>query len=788
MVAGITAVTNPPVTVLVGPGGDSPSPSFNATRFIDVESIRIEETGSRESSTFECDVLDEGLAFLNTVIGPEGKIQVSINGQHMFLGYVRQPRARWTGISRQMTLTAYDIGTLLDKLIIYPKHKRVANERDKARIQWLISTYGDVFMQDGAGGGSGFSKIQTLATETLPDQTFQNQTLRQAIEQVLGAASNSSNYFVDNIGRLHTYDDDNPESDVAPYEVNATASPAADEVAPDDLEIEWDTSNLVNFWVVRGKNAVSAYSDSDSIRTYGKRQSYIDAPDANTEAKRARVGRAALRDAKNPVARGSFSVMGERAYNGANRWVAGQKVTVTSAAHAVSAQVYRITRNTISLVNGAGDIRNEIEFGGNKRPFRISSGSGTSAALAGASLMSPTAQSVSGSFAAVRLVDDFTGAGIVTTNSDPGSTDIDPLTGLAAPVLTDVGFGAQFRRLVHTNVYNGDFAVPPAQGDSTNIVSDSKDLNYNPLPGWVWTPSDGVAGQYAQTSTTSLAASGRKLSIVESPTGTGSARGDLYQLVPVPASQGRQYRCLFSTYLSDGAGAQFWWVFVKADGSTLIGSWASIGLTSGNEFKLDIGLVPALAAYLWIWYEFPSNDSYGLYEARCAFLPAEATLGLASLTSNSSVTTTEVQVVYVWEPADSWAVGSTYRLRVHGTVSDGGVARTVTMRAALRDESNVQTVIVSHAATTTGSATDDGFIWECQFTVRSVGASGTVMGHGYFVGGTQPFSVVASHTDATATVTIDTTVLNALELTLQTSNAGCTVVARQATIECIVAA
>lgn len=786
-----TGGTSQPVTILVGPGGNSPSPSFNATRYVDVESVRIEESGSRETATFECDVLDEGLAFLNAVIGPEGKILVSINGQQMFRGYVRQPRARWSGIARHMTLTAYDIGTLLDKLVIYPRHKRIADERDKARIQWLLTTYGQPFLNDGAGSGAGFSKIQVLASSALPDQWFQNMTLRQAIEQVLGAASNSSNYYVDNLGRLHTFDDDFPEADTAPYEINVAVSPGSGEVAPDDLEIEWDTSNLVNFWVVRGKNAVSVYSDNDSIQTYGLRQSYIDAPDADTETKRARVGRAALRDTKNPVARGSFSVMGARAYNGTSRWNAGQKVTVTSAAHGITDQVYRITRNTISLVNGLGDIQNEIEFGGNRRPFRISSGSGaasTGTALAGASLMSPTAQSVSGAFSAIRLSDDA-GSGVVTTNMDPLRVDIDPHTGVDAPSMTDVGFGAPFRRLVHTNILNGDFASPPTNGVDTFIVSDSKDAGYNPLPGWVWSPNQYVAGQTAKVITNTSAASGRSLQVTESPAGIHIYDGDsgLYQLAPVPASQGRQYRCLFSAYLDSGAGAIFWWVFMKADGSTLIGSWQSLGMSAGSETKVDIGLVPSNAAYLWVWFEFPANDTYSLYEARCAFIPAETSVGLASLTSNSSVTTTEIVVAYVWQPENAWAVGSTYRLRVVGTVSDGGVARTVTAKARVRDPDNIETAIVTHAMTTTGSATNDGFVWECQFTVRSVGASGTVMGHAFFVGGTQPFSVVASHTDATSTVTIDTTVANWLEITLQTSNAGCTVVARQATIECIVA-
>jgi hypothetical protein len=73
-------------------------------------------------------------------------------------------------------------------------------------------------------------------------------------------------------------------------------------------------------------------------------------------------------------------------------------------------------------------------------------------------------------------------------------------------------------------------------------------------------------------------------------------------------------------------------------------------------------------------------------------------------------------------------------------------------------------------------------------TVRSVGASGTIIGGLQFIGqDTQPFTVRLRASQATATVSVDTTVANILEVTGVTGGATTSVTVQQATIKCVMA-
>lgn len=88
---------------------------------------------------------------------------------------------------------------------------------------------------------------------------------------------------------------------------------------------------------------------------------------------------------------------------------------------------------------------------------------------------------------AVRLTDPTTGAGLLTTNTDPTVAGVDPLTGADAPEGTDVGFGSSLLARIADGVYNGDLAVPPPQ-PSLPLMGDPDDAAYNPLPYWRHVP------------------------------------------------------------------------------------------------------------------------------------------------------------------------------------------------------------------------------------------------------------------------------------------------------------
>lgn len=377
-----------PVQVLVGP--PTASPSIDITQYVDIDTLRVEETGIHDSASLDMRIKDDSLAY--KVIRGEWKVRVQHLGIPMFLGYIRQPRrevvVRWPFIN----CSAIDVGSALDRCIIKTTGiKRTKKESDKARIQWLVDTFGQPLVREGL---TSWSRVQVLSS-SLPDQTFPPRlTLRQAIERVLGAASESSDYYVDYVPRLHTFDDSNTESDLtAPFDVALDSTLSGSEVAPEDFEFEWDSSNRRSGFYVQGANSAgSGYVTDQSLdmagpwsaSLFGASDDYLSAPDADTRAKRDRVAKAALRDTRNPIPRGSFAITGSIG-TGA-RWQAGQLLYVRSAMHGlngrsaddgpwagssggIALQPFRIVRITTTWFAGGNSQRLEIEFGGRRVAF-----------------------------------------------------------------------------------------------------------------------------------------------------------------------------------------------------------------------------------------------------------------------------------------------------------------------------------------------------------------------------------------------------------------------------------
>lgn len=381
-----------PVTILVGPGGDDSAASRNITSKVKTESIRIEESGNHESQVADFEILDKALAFAS--MRGEWKVSIFHGTSPIFRGFIRSPRVEHEGeIYGGVAVTAYDVGSLLDRLIIDVPFNATNDVSDATRIQYLVSTFGQPLVNEGM---TDWSKVQTLNAH-MPSQKFKpTLTLRQGIERVLSAASDSANYYVDYAVRLHTFDSDNPEAFLAPFDVNATPSPSATEVAPEDLIVEWDATNLINWYYVRGKNVagsgnfnesnsnmyslnnLNSFTGTYSIDSFGARKAFIDAPDADTAAKARKVARAALQDTRYPIPRVSFAVSGANCVNSSGqRWQAGQLVYITSPIHGLTGRVtdylnyrlqpFRIVRLTTTYLAGDGTRRMEIEAGG-RRP------------------------------------------------------------------------------------------------------------------------------------------------------------------------------------------------------------------------------------------------------------------------------------------------------------------------------------------------------------------------------------------------------------------------------------
>lgn len=379
---------------------------------------------------------------------------------------------------------------------------------------------------------------------------------------------------------------------------------------------------------------------------------------------------------------------------------------------------------------------------------------------------------------AQRFIDTTVGAGLFTTNSDPNVVAVDPLTGEDAPAGTDVGFGSAVRRFIQTGVLNGDFSIPPP--DTSQAISDS-----NVLPYWTWTPD---ANHYALLEADTDYASGQSFHILTNGLGTSY----LTQWVAVPRSQGQQYRVLLSSFAEDLWGAaSLMYRFYQSDATTTVGSEVTTSMSNGAETKVDAGLVPALASYVRIRIRFANSVDSGMVigEVRAAFLPAEASLGLKSSTAASgNIANTETQVTGITIPAGTFTAGSTYRITAYGTASNSsGANRTLTLRVRVGTTTLSGNIAGNIAPNILDTASGDGFKVTFLVTIRTAGGSGTVIANGEYLSSAMPLNALVGVTEETASVAVDTTVSNVLELTAETGNASASVNVRQALIECVMA-
>ncbi len=340
--------------------------------YLDIETLRVEESGTQEQVTASFTLTDKA----NSLRLPdEAFVHIQHAGETIFKGFTRSRRPSIVAIGKIIEITCHDIGSLLDTCLVVSQ-PRTATESDKARLLWLLSTYGNQSLFNNSYGSTDPQYIQVLKG-SMPNQRFKNMTLRQAIEAVLGLASESSNYFIDAVGRLHTFDNSHPESNTAPYSINVSTTLGATEIAPEDLVIDFDTSSLINDYQVRAKSRTAdvRVADEYSMSRYGRRAAYIDAPDADTIAKATAVGNAALRDTADPIPRGSFSVQEANVTRAGGRWMGGQLITLTSPMHDMTAVSQRIVRVSTSYISGVGTRKQRIEFGGLRLRLR-SNGSG----------------------------------------------------------------------------------------------------------------------------------------------------------------------------------------------------------------------------------------------------------------------------------------------------------------------------------------------------------------------------------------------------------------------------
>lgn len=328
---------------------------------VDVDSLRPQDSGAHEAASVELDVIDIELAF---DLLPEDEIIVSTvedDAVPLFGGFVRNLKTTILAIGRVFHLIAYDYSTLLDRINVV-QDDRPAGESDHDRLVYFITTYAAGLLDPDDVG------IATL-NASMPAQKFRLLSLRQAIEQILATALDTADYRITTSRKLDTWDS-GPGLDTAPFNV-VVGEPGDGEMAPEDLTIVGDTTNLFNAYWVRGATPAGSgwFTDPVSIAQWGRREKYIDAPDSDLSWKAFNVGMAALADTSQPLYRGTFTATSP--FDG---WRSNQRFLLTSPQHDLVAAPFDTVRVTPRFLSGEADQAYDIEFGSPKASFAAKHG------------------------------------------------------------------------------------------------------------------------------------------------------------------------------------------------------------------------------------------------------------------------------------------------------------------------------------------------------------------------------------------------------------------------------
>lgn len=250
-----------------------------------------------------------------------------------------------------VSLEAVDLSAGLDQ--VYVIDDTIADgSTDREAVQYLIADYGT---RVGLTAPDSTVEVTNLA---LADVFFVNRTLRQALETVAAAAGDGRSFYVDAQGRL-VYG--LLAAETAPYAIS-DAPNGTTSVAAEELDVEYDTSNLVNAVYIgtAAEDAIYAewVTDAASIAAYGRREALVVEENVVDAASAAQYGNAYLATRKDPQVRGRFTVTDR------DGWRAGQTVTITNAALDLSGAQYQITQVDTEFLTGTGTRRYRISFGG----------------------------------------------------------------------------------------------------------------------------------------------------------------------------------------------------------------------------------------------------------------------------------------------------------------------------------------------------------------------------------------------------------------------------------------
>ena len=170
-------------------------------------------------------------------------------------------------------------------------------------------------------------------------------------------------------------------------------------------------------------------------------------------------------------------------------------------------------------------------------------------------------------------------------------------------------------------------------------------------------------------------------------------------------------------------------------------------------------------------------------EATAAAALAAHTVGITAITGAAAIANTET-VVTSASIASGLAAGSTFAVRGYGRLTTGATGGSSIFRFRVGPTTLTGNIAATLTIANAALVTDAPFKFEMLVTVRTSGGAGTVIGNVSVSGGvTGAFTVVADVSALSATVAVDTTVTNLVEVTYISGNAGSTATFENVSIE-----
>jgi len=304
-------------------------------------SLRIQQRAYRSAAVMTFEVEDFGKT---VTVSPEQEIILTEDGTRRFAGHVKGRGRSHRGhtLSRVYDITCADYSALLDMDVVSSPSVRSTAETDKARISWLMSTFGS--------HGITYSNLVTQYVASMPEQDFTGMTLRESLTQI--AKYSWARFYVDFNKELVFTKTANA---VAGFNLSDTPNDSTT-FGYEEFELQEDTTELINAVYVIGEGVGLWREDATSIATYGRREMVLNDAEIKDTATANTRGDALIAGRKDPKLSGTVTIRRP----GVN---AGNSIQITNSGWGVSAQTFTVTAVNTSWVDQHSEALYQLAFG-----------------------------------------------------------------------------------------------------------------------------------------------------------------------------------------------------------------------------------------------------------------------------------------------------------------------------------------------------------------------------------------------------------------------------------------